>query len=85
MDVLTSLRPYIKENFLASQGIESIEDDGQLLETGIVDSMGILQLVTFLESQFGIGVDDAEIVPKNFESTTAIAAFVARKLGDGRS
>lgn len=85
MDVLSSLRQYIKESFLSSQGIESIDDDDQLLESGIVDSMGILQLVTFLESQFGIGVDDAEIVPRNFESTTAIAAFVAGKRDDGRS
>lgn len=80
MDVPTSLRQYIKENFLSTRGIASIDDEGQLLESGIVDSMGILQLVGFLESEFAIKVDDEEIVPKNFETTRSIAAFVAAKL-----
>lgn len=81
VDVLTSLRQYIKENFLSARGIESIEDDGPLLEPGIVDSMGILQLVSFLETEFGIAVDDADIVPRNFATTASVATFVESKRG----
>lgn len=79
MDVLTGLRKYIKENFLLKKDMGDIGDDDPLLDSGIVDSMGIVQLVGFLESQFGIEVEDEEILPENFETMTSITTFVNTK------
>ena len=58
-----------------------LADSQSLLEAGIVDSTGVLELVTFLESGFGIAVADAEIVPENLDSIGAIVAYVTRKRG----
>ena len=81
MEILPAVRTYIKENFLYRTGADQVGDDDPLLDSGIVDSMGILQLVSFLESEFGIDVDDDQIVPDNFETMNSIAAFVSTKLG----
>lgn len=81
MDVVTSLRNYIKANFLLEADAPDVGEHDPLLESGIVDSMGILQFVSYIESEFGIDVDDEEIVPDNFETITDIAAFVDAKRG----
>lgn len=83
MDVSTSLRGYIVENFLLQSDVSEVGDDDPLLESGIVDSMGILRFVGFIESEFGIEVDDGEIVPENFETVADIAAFVDAKRAEG--
>lgn len=80
MDVLVSLHKFIKDNFLYKKETGDVGDDDPLLDSGIVDSMGILQLVNFLESEFSINVDDEEVVPENFETMNSIAAFVGSKL-----
>ena len=80
MDVPVKLRKFIKETFLNAKEVEDLGDDDSLLDSGIVDSMGILQLVNYLESQFGVDVQDEEIVPENFETVTTIAKFVGTKL-----
>ena len=54
--------------------------DGESLQSkGVVDSTGVLELVEFLEREFGIQVDDADLVPANLDSVEQLAAFVARK------
>jgi acyl carrier protein len=56
-----------------------LTDDTLLMEEGIVDSVAMLAVIMFLESEFGIKVDDLEIMPENLESIARIAAFVAGK------
>lgn len=56
-----------------------ITTDTPLLDSGLIDSTGIIELVTFLESEFGIKVADEEIVPENFETISRIMAFIATK------
>ncbi len=73
------IRNYVLES-LAPRGIESLEDDGSLLESGVADSLGVFQVIAFLEEEFGISIGDHEIVQRNFESIDAITAFVTRKL-----
>ena len=72
----------IKE-FLAGStalgGDDEIRREMQLLESGILDSLGILQLVTFLNDSLGIEVDDEDFVTENFETIGSLARFVARK------
>lgn len=56
-----------------------ITPDTPLLDSGLIDSTGIIELVTFLESEFGVKVADEEIIPDHFETVARIAALVAAK------
>ena len=60
--------------------MSDLADTDSLLENGVMDSTGILELVAFLESDFSIQMSDAEIVPDNLNSIASIAAYVERKL-----
>jgi acyl carrier protein len=78
-DISRQIRRFIDENFLFGEGDAGLAEDTSLLDAGLVDSTGILELVAFLESDFGIQVADAEIVPENLDSIAAIATFLERK------
>ena len=79
MDLTTKIRDYIVENFLFGDA-EPLEDDQMsLLDNGIIDSTGVMELVAFLEADFGLNVSDEELVPENLDSVASIAAFVQRK------
>jgi acyl carrier protein len=74
---------FLKENFvLAGDGAtDSIPVDKSLTQLGLVDSTGVLEIIAFLESTFGITVKDEETVPDNLDSVQRIVNFVARKQG----
>jgi acyl carrier protein len=74
------IRKFIEDNFLFREDRDGLSDEESLLDAGLIDSTGILELVTFLESGFGIAIEDAEIVPDNLDSIRAIASYVKRKL-----
>ena len=72
------IRHFILNQFpLARQ--RAIGDEDPLLRTGILDSLGILEVVAFIESEFGILVADEELVPESFESIATMARFVDGK------
>jgi acyl carrier protein len=71
------VREFIREAFF----VDELSDDESFLRSGIVDSLGMSQLVDFLEREFAIRVGDEELVPENLDSVTRAAAFVERKLG----
>jgi acyl carrier protein len=75
------IRRFVVENLALGKDAGSIGDDTSLIENGVIDSLGIFQLVSFLESGFGIRVDDAEIVLENFRTIDDIEQFVKDKLG----
>ena len=75
------IRAFVIENFLYGEET-GLTDDDSLLEEGIVDSTGILQLVTFLEREFSIVVGDEELVPENLDSLGQIKSYLQRKLAD---
>jgi acyl carrier protein len=78
-DLNQRIRNYVYTQFpLARQ--RSIVDAHPLLEGGIVDSLGILDLVGFLENEFGIAISDDDLLPENFRSITTIAAFIRAKM-----
>ncbi len=70
---------FVVERFYVSDPSE-LRDDTLLVTTGIVDSTGMLEIIAFLEEEFGIRIRDDETVPENLESIRRIAAFVDRKL-----
>ena len=80
-DHVTLIRDYIAKNLLFSDSGFSYGDDASFLEEGIVDSLGIVELVTFVEKRFGISVADHELIPDNFDSVRKLDAFVQRKQG----
>jgi acyl carrier protein len=73
------IRSYIAESILFSDDGYRYSDDASFLEEGIVDSMGIMELVMFVEEGFGISVEDEELVPDNFDSVNKLAAYIQRK------
>jgi acyl carrier protein len=73
------IRSYIAENILFSDNGYPYPDETSFLEEGIVDSMGIMELVMFVEENFGITVDDDDLVPENFDSVGKLAAYVMKK------
>jgi acyl carrier protein len=73
------IRKYISENILFSGNGYPHADDTSFLEEGIVDSMGIMELVMFVDETFGITVEDEELVPDNFDSVTRLASYIRRK------
>jgi acyl carrier protein len=80
-NVLARVRAFIEENFLFRSDVSELSDSDSLLENGVMDSTGILELVAFLESDFSIQMTDAEIVPDNLDSIAAISTYLERKLG----
>lgn len=79
MDVRTEVRNFIVDNFMMGMGDGELADRDSLLDKGIVDSTGVLELVGFLEETFGIQVADEELVPENLDSVEKIAAYIKTK------
>lgn len=82
MQTERQIRQFILSSFLFTDDESKLGSDDSLLEQGIMDSTGVLELVAFLESQFGIAVADNELVPENLDSVVRIMAFVSRKRAD---
>jgi len=72
------LRQFIDDNFLFGQG-GLLASEESFLEKGILDSTGVLELVGFLEQQFGIRIEDDELVPENLDSIANLLRFVQAK------
>lgn len=80
-DTITSdVREFIVSNFLFGQGGDRLTNDDSFLESGIIDSTGVLELVAFLEQRWGISIADRELVPDNLDSVKNVSNFVSRKL-----
>jgi acyl carrier protein len=79
MSPMPEVRAFIVENFLYGQD-DNFSDDVSFLEKGIIDSTGVLELVSFVEDKYGIVVQDQELVPDNFDSLSKISAYISRKI-----
>ena len=77
-DIATSLREFIKENFLFGAD-DPFADGDSLLEQGIIDSTGVLELIMHLESEHGVKVDDTELLPENLDSIDNLVRFISAK------
>lgn len=74
------IREFITANFYVADA-ESLTEADSFLERGIIDSTGVLEVVAFLERDFGLTVEDADIVPENFDSISNLVGYIARKGG----
>ena len=73
------IRSFIIENFLFGND-EGLNDDSSFLDEGIVDSTGILELVSFIEEKFNISVEDEDLIPENLDSIHNVVAYLGRKM-----
>ncbi len=78
-DAVQRVRTYIFDNFLLDGEEGDLANDDSFLDNGIVDSTGMLELVTWIQEAFGIEMSDAELIPANLDSVHKVAAFVASK------
>jgi acyl carrier protein len=78
MEIIERIRSFLTTNFYIADPAD-LRGDASLLGRGIVDSTGILEVVAFLESEFGLSVADEEMLPSNLDSIDNIAAFIRRK------
>jgi acyl carrier protein len=80
MNIEDKIREFIVKNLYYTESA-SLNDDASFLAEGVIDSMGSMELVAFVESEFKIKVEMSEVVVKNFDSVSKLANFVRRKLG----
>lgn len=73
------VRGFIAESFYVPE-MDKLSDQSSLVESGIVDSTGILEVLAFIEGTFGIQIEDAEAIPQNLDSIQNIVTFVGKKL-----
>ena len=79
-DIRRKVRAFVVENFLFGNE-DAVKDDTSFLDEGIIDSTGILEMVSYLEEEFSISVDDEELVPENLNSINNVVAYLERKIG----
>lgn len=78
--IAQEIKDFVVANFLFGQQGAGLPEDQSFLESGVIDSTGVLELVAFLEQRYGIAVADRELLPENLDSIQNVSRFVARKL-----
>ncbi len=79
MTTETKIKDYIARNLLFSDNGFPYSDEASFLEEGIVDSVGIMDLVSFVEESFKVKIADTDITPENFDSVSRLSAYLKRK------
>lgn len=79
METREAVRRYIIENFLFGDESPLRDDRMSLLDEGVMDSVGVMELVAFLEQGFGLSVADEDLVPENLDSVANLVAYISRK------
>jgi acyl carrier protein len=83
-EIADTLERFILTEVASGRGLDSIAPEDDLIGMGIVDSLGIEQLVSFLESRYGIAVEDEDLLPENFRTLSRLEAFVNARLSEGQ-
>ncbi len=77
---MQEIREYIVNNCLFGDAGSLEDEDASLIQNGIIDSTGVLELIAFLEAKYDIEVDNEEVLPENLDSVNKIVRFLAGKL-----
>ncbi len=80
MSIVGAVKEFLTEQKYIKSA-EVIDESESLLERGIIDSVGVLNLISFLEETYGINIDEDDLMPENFDSLSAISSYVNRKNG----
>ena len=81
----SDLRSFLAENFLLGEEFRGLPGSASLIEAGIIDSTGVLELVGFLEETYDIEITDSELVPENLDSIDNVVRFVGAKRNAGHA
>ncbi|MBI4720796.1 MAG: acyl carrier protein [Chitinivibrionia bacterium] len=81
MNTASTIRQFIVENFVFEDG-GSLAEDTSFLESGIMDSTGVLELVSFIEETFAIAVADEDLVPENLDSIGRVTRYIESRRGE---
>ena len=81
--VLARTRIYVQETFLYMRPGFVLGDDDRLLEKGVIDSMGVLELIGFLQTEFSLTIQDGDVTEENLGSLANIARYVVSRRGNG--
>ena len=85
-DIEQEIRNFIVDNFLFGEDDGKLANDDSLMDQGLIDSTGALELVTFLEGKYGIKIEDHELDPQNLDSVNKLVRFIERKTnGNGKA
>lgn len=79
MPIKEEIREFLLENFILNAE-EKLNDVDSLLEKGVIDSTGVLELVAYIEEKYSLRVEDEELIPENLDSIRNISEFIQRKL-----
>jgi acyl carrier protein len=79
MNIKETIREFVLNNFLKGDRSRKLVDDTSFIEEGIIDSIGVLELVAFLEETFGFRVEDEELIPENLNSIARLVTYVESK------
>ena len=79
MNIENKVREFISNNFLLHDDNIELNPQASLLEEGIIDSTGVLELVSFIETEFNIQIGEDEIIPENLDSIENVVNFIRRK------
>jgi acyl carrier protein len=79
MPFYSTIRNFVVENFLFGDDSQ-LDDDASFLEAGVIDSTGILELISFIEETYNIHVGDEELVPENLDSLNNVVQYLQQKL-----
>jgi acyl carrier protein len=80
MNHLDDIRNFVVMTFLFGDPVPLL-DDASLMDSGIIDSTGILELITFMETTYHVTIENEEMIPDNLDSMSRLARFLAMKLG----
>jgi acyl carrier protein len=80
-ELRNELRRFITDSIMYGHNTDFLADDASFLENGVIDSTGVLELIGYVESRFGIAVEDNELVPENLDSINGLLRFVEKKGG----
>ena len=80
MDLESEIQAFLTQNFPLYGGAE-VDRDQSLVDSGVIDSLGILELVEFVEARFGIRIPEDELLPENLDSVANITNYLSTKLG----
>ncbi len=81
MQIESEIKQYVAENLLFSDNGYPYDNDASFLREGIIDSMGVMELVTHVSTTYGLQIESHEVLPDNFDSVSKLAGFIRRKQG----
>ena len=82
IDIKERIRKFITDKFLLGDSSKTLNDEDSFLEKGIIDSTGVLELVSFVEETFGFRVEDEELIPDNLDSVNKLDAYIQTKINN---